>query len=106
MCTEALLAHKGVTREAESTEHQLLLAVAAGCIGIMASFSDEKIKETSDVEIRRQQIKLVSLWFANIVLAKRTRDGRLIWPTSSNVFETLTAERVKTRCNFGISHDV
>jgi len=51
MCTEALLAHKGVTREAESTEHQLLLAVAAGCIGIMASFSDEKIKKASDVEI-------------------------------------------------------
>jgi len=51
MCTEALLAHKGVTREAESAEHQLLLAVAAGCIGIMASFSDEKIKKASDVEI-------------------------------------------------------
>jgi len=51
MCTEAFLAHKGVTRETEGTEHQLLLAVAAGCLGIMTSFGDEEIKETSDVEI-------------------------------------------------------
>ena len=51
MCTEAFVAHEGVTRETESTEHQLLLAVAAGCLGIMASFGDEEIKETSDVEI-------------------------------------------------------
>lgn len=51
MCTEAFLAHKGVTRETESTEHQLLLAVAAGSLGIMASFGDEEIKQTNDVEI-------------------------------------------------------
>ena len=51
VCTEAFLAHKGVTRETESTEHQLLLAVAAGSLRIMASLGDEEIKQTNDVEI-------------------------------------------------------
>ena len=49
--TEAFIAHKSVTREAEGTEHQFLLAVAAGCLGITASFGDEKIKEAFDVKI-------------------------------------------------------
>lgn len=51
MCIEAFIAHKCVTREAEGTEHQLLLAVSAGCLGIIASFGDEKIKQACAVKI-------------------------------------------------------
>ena len=44
VCVEAFLAHKCVTRKAERAQCQLLLAVSAGRIGIIASFGDEEIK--------------------------------------------------------------
>lgn len=39
-------------------------------------------------------------------MAKWARDVRLIWPTSGKIFKTLAAKCVKTRSDFGISHDI
>lgn len=106
MCIEAFIAHKCVTRETEGAECQLLLAVAAGCFRITASFSDEQVKKTLNVKICRKRLELVSLRFADIILAKWARDCGLVWPTSSNIFETLTTKSVKTRRNFRIPYDI
>ena len=51
VCVEAFIAHKGVTRKAKCAQHQLLLAVPTGCIGIIASFGDQKIEKAGNVEV-------------------------------------------------------
>ena len=49
---------------------------------------------------------MVALWFSDVSLTERTRDGRLIWSTSGDLFQAFAAKCMQTRRKFGVPDDI